>query len=265
MSNKEEKETSGTNFPLPVPKSMRTDRRSPRIIAVSVVVVWLVILYLGTTALARQQNAQRSPLDNLLEVGSHRWIISLDARPQSCVGLVASDFHTENAAKLNLSGQFLFSLSGKVMLTTTSGTAKFSNFRKLEFVDGTAKLPTGSITIKTSDDQKNIHLNVTGNNISKNFEVPQPDPVYLVERKTNHFSLMLPKDLQQLLDQLHNANSNFHDTLGLKFTAVNEESYNNCKNQIATNISDTKNTIDLSRLASLFRAGSAIQNLTKLQ
>lgn len=246
--------------PLPVPGGIRTNRALPRFIAGLITVIWIVVLVIGASALAKKDSASLSPFDGLLKPGNSYWGAKGKSSASSCIAYAATSFtppFTGLRAPEKQASETTLEVEGVVrfLIYETPGTAhftlkaRFSELLRLIGLESSVKAGSGQIRISSlNTSPPQIETNVEVGTLVKRYVTNLPNPIYLARHK-EHYFFHFPKDLQKLLERQNPA-----DQFNVSWQKLDLQDFEHCRSEVlAAQAGSTDDLINLGPYLSLFQ------------
>ena len=211
-----------TNSTL-VPKNIRTNNVTPRAISFIIILAWLPVYYFGVSALTQNTNNT----DNQRNIEFHKgttWhcIQSDNLQPKNLpsttpdttiknyVGYIQTILNSDSkGVEIKSIGAFRFRLKDKPILVKLTLNAVCHEYFKLETFNLKIEFDNNSIIAKRVSDSSSPHLstviNIDNSGIKDTIkrDLPFPEPIFLIEKRLDYFSLILPRRFVRQLEMLN--------------------------------------------------------------
>lgn len=257
-------------FPIPVPRSMRTRRNVPRIVALVITIAWACIFIQGTRSLARTLETEHTALDRFLVEGEKFWAYT--GPDGSCSAYFVSKLtipHTmemKATAVSNLLGTPEFSLIGALRLSIFEKPAlarldfgsTFTSFLALDSFDSTFRVGEATFNAHTGAGS-NVEVQMQLGDQTWGDSLPKPESIYLVKREDGQFKLRIPDSVQKVLTQRR-----VTIPVETTFKELSKDEFVSCKAQVETPNANAPKGAELGPYLRLFNINEQSPILTKM-
>lgn len=221
---------------------MRTRRTLPRVIAATVTLICAVVLAVGTQALASKRLEYSTPFDRFFVNRDAYWGLQQNSSPPQCVAYFHSKFSAyspkevpsekakleeQKARELSLEGAVRIRLKDTPTVVELKLQAFFDNFLGLIEFASSAVVDKTDLRFNSTSTKENIVFEASRGKSQRSFQMPRPQPVYLMKRSTESYRLRLPEQLGSLLERVASS-QNSSETL----VELSQEEFAHCQQEV---------------------------------
>ncbi len=256
----EKTEESPNRYPLPV--GIKTDRAFPRLVASTLIVLWVVVFYTGTNALAKRNSNAASQINETLRLGDSWWGFRFGDRAKPCFGYIHTALTGKETLRLALDGRFQFRLREQALGVQLTMKSNFNRLRVLEDFELRADVGNAEFTLRSlTKEETKIFGRFHSPSLSKVFSLPRPSPIFLFEKSSGQFQPHFPSKMFNT--------SQAEQALSLSVLSPvdiieeSEDSFARCREQVHGPL--LAETFDLTNFLPLINLGSDAQFLKDIQ
>lgn len=232
-------------------------QNTPRFIASGAVIIWLCILYLGTSALKRIEDRYTLGDHNLLLAGDRHWAVVPVILEKKCLGYLETRLHELPTPSLALNGSLNVLLDGNPIQVNLSVLGNFSSYNKLQDFSLDFSVKTSSIHLLPSVNSPNmISVRLTLPEKSREILVPRPEPIFLVKHSHDEYFLHFPKSTWEFLANQTLTSNPLDQVTGITFREISSSEVAACKKDLTDwnrNLAQASQVIDVGQYLRLFR------------
>ncbi len=215
------------------PAHGRTLRWGPRAIAASVLLLSLYIHERGTNALARIQEQTLTPLNSIILIGERHWAIRLANTGKSCVGYVRTVLAHPETPRISFDGSIYTLLAGVPRRVEINFRSQFDNDRKLTEVEADLAFNHTSLQVRTEKKtQRKLRADLTNGPDKYSFALELPDPIFLVQRGSEIFTLHFPPELEASLQMQTTSKVSIDRLIGISLNEIETGEVDVCKEEL---------------------------------
>lgn len=241
---------------------MRTDRRTPRLIAITILLLWGIVFYYGTAELNRRELVRQASRTDLIPVGTQAWGFYTSGSTV-CAGftkLTLEEVKIDQVTlqelyglKASFSTEFRLALpTAQVALFQLNADAAFGEYNILKTVAFSGRI--GGLTFNgesSTSDPKQIKISVSSKSTNHSFTVTRPEAI-LIKQGEAKYALHLPQLVEGSSAKKGLDLSLFSQLAGSSISQLSPMSAESCRAEVAE-LSSKHPGIDLTPLLTLLQ------------